>query len=233
MSELVTDCPRCASTKITFDLLASTKVGQQHGWKDWYEAFCVCRNCHKSTIFVLSAVGIAEGAAIAKLGLEKITVAVNNFLRVERYITTRDRANTPPPDYLPENIRLAFEEGSMCLSVKCFNAAGTMFRLCVDHATTALIPDANSNGLNSAIRRSLGLRLQWLFENGYLPQALRDLSHAVKEDGNDGDHAGLLTEQDAEDLLDFTVALLERLYTEPKRLELAIARRAARRSEAA
>ena len=168
-----------------------------------------------------------------KLGLEKITVAVNNFLRVERYITTRDRANTPPPDYLPENIRLAFEEGSMCLSVKCFNAAGTMFRLCVDHATTALIPDANSNGLNSAIRRSLGLRLQWLFENGYLPQALRDLSHAVKEDGNDGAHAGLLTEQDAEDLLDFTVALLERLYTEPKRLELAIARRAARRSEAA
>ena len=127
MSELVTDCPRCASTKITFDLLASTKVGQQHGWKDWYEAFCVCRNCHKSTIFVLSAVGMAEGAAIAKLGLEKITVAVNNFLRVERYITARDRANTPPPDYLPENIRLAFEEGSMCLSVKCFNAAGTMF----------------------------------------------------------------------------------------------------------
>ena len=121
----------------------------------------------------------------------------------------------------------------MCLSVKCFNAAGTMFRLCVDHATTALLPDANSNGLNSAIRRSLGLRLHWLFENGHLPQALKDLSHAVKEDGNDGAHAGLLTEQDAEDLLDFTVALLERLYTEPKRLELAVARRAARRNEAA
>ena len=108
-----------------------------------------------------------------------------------------------------------------------------MFRLCVDHATVALLPEANENGLNSAVRRSLGLRLEWLFANGRLPEALRDLSHAVKEDGNDGAHAGILQEQDAEDLLDFTVALLERLYTEPKRIELAIARRAARRDAAA
>lgn len=233
MSELVADCPRCATTKITFDLRACTKVGQQHGWKDWYEAFCVCRNCHKSTIFVLSAGGPTHAGVIAKTGLEKLHASVNNYVRVERYVTARDKANTPPPDHLPENIRLAFEEGSMCLSVKCFNAAGTMFRLCVDHATTALLPATNNNGLNSSIRRSLGHRLQWLFENGHLPQALKDLSHAVKEDGNDGAHAGLLTEQDAEDLLDFTVALLERLYTEPKRLELAIARRAERRGEAA
>ena len=75
--------------------------------------------------------------------------------------------------------------------------------------------------------------MRWLFGSGRLPQALQDLSHAVKEDGNDGAHAGILTAQDAEDLLDFTVALLERLYTEPKRLELAVARRAARRGTAA
>ena len=233
MSELVTDCPRCTAAKITFDLLASTKVGQQHHWQNWYETFCICRHCHKSTIFVVSESGIDEGEVIAKVGLEKLPGSVNNFVRVERYITARDRANAPPPEHLPENIRLAFEEGAMCLSVNCFNAAGTMFRLCVDHATTALLPEANENGLNGAIRRSLGLRLQWLFDNGRLPNTLKDLSHAVKEDGNDGAHAGILTVQDAEDLLDFTVALLERLYTEPKRLELAIARRVARRGAAA
>jgi hypothetical protein len=54
-----------------------------------------------------------------------------------------------------------------------------------------------------------------------LPEALRDLSSCVKEDGNDGAHAGTLTKEDAEDLLDFTTALLERLYTEPKQLALA------------
>ena len=108
-----------------------------------------------------------------------------------------------------------------------------MFRLCVDHATTALLPKDGHPGLNGAVRRSLGLRLQWLFDNGQLPQALRDLSHAVKEDGNDGAHVGILNTQDAEDLLDFTIALLERLYTEPKRIELAVARRTARRAAAA
>jgi hypothetical protein len=195
MSELVTDCPRCTATKITFDLLASTKVGKQHGWQNWHEAFCVCRHCHQSTIFVVSDGGIDEGKFIAKVGLEKLPASVNNFVRVERYITARDRANTPPPEHLPESIRLAFEEGAMCLAVNCFNAAGTMFRLCVDHATTALLPEANENGLNAAIRRSLGLRLQWIFDNGRLPQVLKDLSHAVKEDGNDGAHAGILTVQ--------------------------------------
>jgi Domain of unknown function (DUF4145) len=71
--------------------------------------------------------------------------------------------------------------------------------------------------------------LQWLFERGYLPSDLRELSTCIREDGNDGAHAGTLTKQDAEDLLDFTRALLERLYTEPQRLRLAEERRRMRR----
>lgn len=60
---------------------------------------------------------------------------------------------------------------------------------------------------------------------------LRELSLCIKEDGNDGAHAGSLTKDDAEDLLDFTFALLERIYTEPERLRLAQERRNARRSK--
>jgi hypothetical protein len=44
---------------------------------------------------------------------------------------------------------------------------------------------------------------------------------------------GYLTKDDAEDLLDFTTALLERLITEPKKLELAEARRQTRRAQKA
>jgi hypothetical protein len=50
-----------------------------------------------------------------------------------------------------------------------------------------------------------------------------------KEDGNDGAHAGTLTKEDAEDLLDFATALFERMYTEPERLRLARERREKRR----
>jgi hypothetical protein len=59
---------------------------------------------------------------------------------------------------------------------------------------------------------------------------LRELSKAIREDGNDGAHQGTLTKGDAEDLLDFTVALLKRVYTEPKQLELAEERRKQRRA---
>jgi hypothetical protein len=50
-------------------------------------------------------------------------------------------------------------------------------------------------------------------------------------DGNDGAHVGSLKKTDAEELLDFTVALLERMYTEPEKLRLAKDRRDSRRSK--
>ena len=54
MTELVTDCPRCGSRKITFDVTQANIIGIQYGWQQWYEAFCTCRHCRKATIFVLS-----------------------------------------------------------------------------------------------------------------------------------------------------------------------------------
>ncbi len=120
----------------------------------------------------------------------------------------------------------------MCLAVSCYNAAGTMFRLCVDLATRSLLPEGEIAGLNPKVRRDLGLRLPWLFANNTLPTALHDLSTCIKDDGSDGAHAGTLGKDDAEDLLDFTMALLERLYTEPEVLKLAKERREARRTDA-
>jgi hypothetical protein len=73
--------------------------------------------------------------------------------------------------------------------------------------------------------------LPWLFAKGLVPEALKEMSSCIKEDGNDGAHAGSLTRVDVEDLLDFTTALLERMYTEPERLRLAQERRASRRGK--
>ena len=115
------------------------------------------------------------------------------------------------------------------MSIGCFNAAGTMFRLCIDLSTRAMLPAEEVEGLNPKVRRDLGLRLPWLFDNRILPDPLRELSSCVKDDGNDGAHEGTLKKEDADDLLDFTYALLEPIYTEPKRLQLAKERRLARR----
>jgi hypothetical protein len=156
--------------------------------------------------------------------------AINRYVRITGYVSLSDRAATPAPEFLPENILAAFNEGAKCLAVGCFNAAGTMFRLCIDMTTKDKLPKEEVEGLNSTVRRNLGHRLPWLFDNGYLPGDLRDLSHCIKEDGNDGAHEGTLSEADALDLLDFTTELLERVYTQPEKVRLAAERRAQRRS---
>jgi hypothetical protein len=77
----------------------------------------------------------------------------------------------------------------------------------------------------------LGLRLQWLFESDHLDPGLRSLADCLKEDGNDGAHDGTLTREEATDLLDFAHVLLERVYTDPGKLEQAEKRRLERRAQ--
>ncbi|MBI3370532.1 MAG: DUF4145 domain-containing protein [Betaproteobacteria bacterium] len=229
MSELVADCPRCGSRKITFDVTQEHHIGIRYDWQYWFEAFCVCRHCKCSTIFVLSQNVDSDHGIVQKQGLLKLTGAVNRYMDIESFVSLKDSAAVEPPKHLPEEITAAFAEGAKCLAIGCHNAAGTMFRLCVDIATRDKLPATDERGLNAKIRRNLGMRLPWLIDNGLLPEALRELSSCVKEDGNDGAHAGTLSKEDADDLLDFTIALLERMYTEPERLRLAKERRESRR----
>lgn len=232
MAELVADCSRCGARKITFDLTQENLIGVKYNWQRWYEAYCVCRNCRRSSIFVLAQDVDADKDIVHKNGLVKLTGSVNRLMRIEGLITKKDEASVHPPQHLPGPIEAAFREGATCLAVGCCNAAGTMFRLCVDLATRSLLPEGDIEGLNAKVRRDLGLRLPWLFANNRLPAALHDLSSCIKDDGNDGAHAGTLGKEDAEDMLDFTTALLERLYTEPEDLRLAQGRREERRAAA-
>jgi hypothetical protein len=230
MPELVADCPRCGAKKIAFDVTAYHHVGKQHNWQSWFEAFSLCRNCNRTTLFVLSQQRCADGDPLSHSGIVQVA-SLNNFYTVEGYISLKDFHHAQPPDHVPTAIKAVFDEGATCLAVECFNAAGTMFRLCVDMATRNLLPQQDTNGLNAAIRRSLGLRIPWLLDNKLLPETLRELSTCIQQDGNDGAHAGTLQKAEAEDLLDFTTALLERLFTEPERLRLAKQRRDARRAK--
>lgn len=227
MAQLVADCPRCGSKKTTFDTLAQQYVAEKYGWQDFYEVFCICRHCGRSTVFILSTKEPDYRNSAQQGELIKGNSA-NDLAEVEGFISLKDTAASPPPEHVPTEISSAFREGATCLSVGCYNAAAAMFRLCIDLATRPMLPEEDPS-LNRKIRRDLGLRLPWMFDSGLLPEDLRGLSSCVKEDGNDGAHTGKLEKPDAEDLLDFSYAFLERLYTEPKRLELAQKRRDERR----
>jgi hypothetical protein len=231
MSEMVANCPRCGAQHITFDIEAVHLIGIQYGWHHTFEAFGICRHCSRSTTFVLEENAQHHDIELFKRTSPlKITGALNGYFSVRGFISLKDRHITAPPNYVPDSIGNVFREGATSLTVECWNAAGAMFRTCVDLATRPLLPAEETAGLNNRTRRDLGLRLPWLFDNGRLPADLRDISACIREDGNDGVHQGTLTNADAEDLLDFTVAILERLFTEPRRLEIAKERRKERRA---
>lgn len=231
MAELVADCPRCKAQKITFDVKQSHLFRIKNQWQHFFETFCICRHCNLSTVFLVSSKLRRDGkTSLGITGPIGVSGVVNDLVDIVSYVSLKDTSSVAPPEYLPEAIESSFNEGARCLPVECYNAAATMFRLCVDLATRRMLPADDIDGLNSKIRRNLGFRLPWLFDTGRLPEALRDLSSCIKEDGNDGAHEGTLSKEDAEDLLDFTTALLERIYTEPERIRLAKERRAERRA---
>lgn len=232
MAELVADCPRCKSARITFDVHHAIPIGTRYDWQQWFEAFGVCRNCRRSTIFFIGQKDAGDAGKKAARNPLAVDGSLNGSFKVDGYVSAKDSAKIAPPEHITKEIAQVFHEGATCLTVQCWNAAGTMFRKCVDLATRPLLPVEETPGLNNRTRRDLGLRLGWLFDNDKLPADLRELSTCIREDGNDGAHGGFLTKEDAEDLLDFTDALLDRMFTEPRRLELAKERRAQRRAAA-
>lgn len=234
MALLQADCPRCGTGRSTFDVEGQNSLGiVRASWVERFELFSICRHCHKATIFLADnkVYQIAD-----KLGvpgeLLKISGYLNDTLNIERYVTLRDKDIDPSPEYTPKDVEVAYLEGATCVSTECWNASGAMFRSVIDLATKALLPPDSEADPSKNVRRSLGLRLQWLFNNGLLPHDLQELAQAVQQDGNDGVHDATLTKDDALDLQDFTYQLLTRLYTAPGKIAAAKARREARRAGA-
>lgn len=231
MAELVNNCPRCGSQKITFDVLATKLQVIRNDWQEIHETFCVCRHCGHGTIFVLEQRDYTSKTLISGGKFTSTNIILNDYLEVKGFINTSNNQIDPPPEYLPENIKNAYIEALRCASIKCFNASGAMFRLCLDLATKELLPPEEIESIPQKNRRDLGLRLSWLFENNKIPNSLKTLATCIKDDGNDGVHDGNLSIYEVEDLKDFTYSLLERIYTEPEKVKLAEKRKIERRSQ--
>ena len=229
MGMLITDCPRCDSAQITFDVTEANLIGISSDWVHRFEVFSICRKCRRSTVFVIEQTEYPETAFIRKEGPLKFPDALNNHFKVRGFISLTDRARASAPEFTDEKVAGAFNEAAACMTVQAWNGAAALLRLSIDLATKPLLPDEFTAGLNRRTRRDLAPRLTWLLDNGKLPSELRGLSDCIREDGNDGAHDGTLGKEDAEDLIDFAVAMFERMYTEPQRLKLAQERRDNRR----
>ena len=139
MTELVDDCPRCGAQKMTFDVKEDTLV---HFLEDflYYEAFCVCRDCRKATVFEL------KSAVPARRGYTHPRPTEGGSYEAQGYISVANHNTTLPPKHCPPEIDNAFQEGAKCMAVGCYNAAGAMFRLCLDLATKKLASSSKDSG---------------------------------------------------------------------------------------
>lgn len=234
MSEMVADCPRCSAKNITLDVYADIFRGLKYDWQTHHEVVGKCRHCHKPTIFKAELRDINVSNKFRADGsLANYKGVINDIVLIMGPITIREVQATPAPDYVPAVIADVFVEASSSYEAKCFNAAAAMFRLALDLATKGLLPSETAEGgPDRRQRKELAARLDWLFENRVLGPDLRELAACVREHGNDGVHDGTTTAVDAEDLLDFTSTMLERIYTEPQRVAEARARREQRRAAA-
>lgn len=233
MALFIADCPRCRSTKMTFDVHHLTFDTQITTYGASPELFGTCRHCHKGASFVFDLRRDSEDhfkALIRRVPLQQITVTLNPSIVGYRPVALSDVVIGEPPEHLPAEILNAFVEGQKTLAIGCFNASGAMSRLTLDLATKQLL--ARYEGLPDVTRRikeNLSERLMFLIGNGTIPKSLEDLAHHVRLEGNDAAHDGVLKENEARDLIEFCQELLRACFEQPGKVLEAKRRRDERR----
>ncbi len=231
MSIISTNCPRCGDKNTTFGVEGYNFI-KRNDDVYYYELFAVCRSCKDATIFFVFSPKESIGKAIEMLKDTKET-SLNICFTIERFISLRDNIIHRPPNHIPDPIKAVFEEGAACFSIECWNATGAMFRTCLDLASKDKIQGVNEPDITKHQKENMAARIDWLFEKKKLPDNLKELADCIRQDGNDGAHDGTLGKDEADDLLDFTIQILEHFYTQPAKAEESRRRRAERKAKPA
>ena len=124
---------------------------------------------------------------------------------------------------VPKSIRLAFDEAMVCFKAKAYTASAIMCRktlegLCAEHGVKA---------------HNLSLSLKKLKEGGVIEERLFEWAEALRTLGNEAAHgvSSVISPQDAKDILEFTEALAEYVFTYRDKFERFNKRRAIANAE--
>ncbi len=122
-----------------------------------------------------------------------------------------DRVN----DAVPEEIAADFREALRCHWIQAYKGTVTMCRRAVQ--ATALEKKASAN-------KKLVDQIDELADRGIITQPLKEMAHEVRLAGNVGAHPGEdglkdVTEQDGNDVVEFTREYLHHVYVMPAKLK--------------
>ena len=231
MSQYVTNCARCGAKHSTHNVCGSNPIDNIVPSYFLVEVYLVCRNCHKGHIrhLVVDKKKCSADLYLEENGLidefDDLGIVIAREGGVVTFAPVHGRLT---PEHLPTEIEELLLEAHTSLSSGCPNAAGACYRLVLDKVAKAEVERLASS--ESGNLKTIHKRVEWLAEKQHFPHTLKQLADCIRLDGNDAAHEGTLTNIDAEELADFTTEFLIRVYTDPKRLELAEQRRQERRS---
>lgn len=228
MAFYVGRCNHCSTDKIKFNAL-SYNFDEQYNTTYF---FIVCENCVTPTTISMQPSTTDVSDMLEKNSFPLIRdFNINDFFYNEKIINTPNNSLKRCPDHVPDNLKSIFDEAAKCYSHNCYIACSSMFRLCLDVTTKELLSQYNNDQNENIKIDKLFNRIEFLVEKNIIPNDLKDFIHNIRLDGNDAAHDGNTRQEEAEDLLDFSELFLERIYTMKKQLELAQARRLARRNK--
>jgi hypothetical protein len=116
----------------------------------------------------------------------------------------------PPPEMgasqaIPNALRLAYDEARSCFRAKAYSATAIMCRKTLEGI-------ADEHGITT---RNLATALKAMKDNGIIENRLYDWADTLRISGNEAAHGvnSQVSYQDAKDILEFTHALLEYVFT--------------------
>jgi len=112
---------------------------------------------------------------------------------------------------IPSSLRLAYEEARSCFRAKAYTATAIMCRKTLEGI-------ADENKISA---RNLAIALKEMKDNGIIENRLYDWADALRISGNEAAHGvnSKISRQDAKDILEFTHALLEYVFTFQEKFE--------------
>ena len=202
-------CPHC-KTRSRFDRLfpyGNNKFNDENG----FHYIDQCQECNGIVYSICNVdlyapmVKTAANAGVVLIGETPSEIFSYPFVKMN------------PPISISDSFEKSFVEGVKCLNVSAPFASVVMFRKCLQ----IIAEDKGATG------GTLKIKLESLSLSGTLTSTLESISTIIREVGNDGAHPNEFEPSidDAKDILDFLLLLLDQIYILPEKAEKLRARR--------
>lgn len=215
---LVSTCPYCKTEKIPFDIKGFSHANNENAY-----IFSICNHCAEPTIFLIHPKN--DDSKHIPILNEDYQQSINDYFTIKNITRPPENISYQCPEHVPDSIQAKFDEAAQCHANDCIVASSIMLRLCLEKVIKNLLKT------NEEQERKLFDGIKTLSEKNIISKKIYNFAEEIRSDGNYAAHEGEMSLENLEDLFDFTIALLEDVYTQPKKLELSRERRAQRKKQ--